>query len=169
MCAAKLQPLCVRQRWRKRSGVRASKRGLTSLTVILLAGACVGPSLSDQDYRQKAANSAEAMRSAVETAKLVSRAAIDGKASGRYTSLALSEAEVDAGSIAESFKSVQPPSRRVHQLRDDLSALLDESSLTLASLRVAAYRGDEALLVEVSGALPRLSSELSRFEHLVLG
>lgn len=140
-----------------------------SLAVVALVGSCVGPSLSDHDYRQKAANAAEAMRSAIETARVVAGAAVKGKAPDRYASLVLSEAEVDAGSIAESFKTVQPPSQRVSQLREELTAVLDASSSTLASLRIAAYRGDEARLVEVAADLPWLSSALLRFEHLVPG
>jgi hypothetical protein len=82
---------------------------------LVLTAACVGPSFTVRDYRQKAANTAEAMRSAVETARLATGAAAEGKAPGRYASLALSEAEMDAGSISESFKVMQPPSHRVQQ------------------------------------------------------
>lgn len=140
-----------------------------SIVLVVLATACVGPSFTVQDYWQKAANAAEAMRSAVETARLVTGAAAEGKTPGRYASLALSEAEMDAGSISESFKVVQPPSQRVQQLREELSAVLDASTSALASLRITAYRGDHRRLAELAADLPRLSSELARFEHLVPG
>ncbi len=146
-----------------------SRRGLVSLAVLILAGACVGPSRSDGDYRQKVANAAEATRSAVETARLVTRAAAEGKAPGRYSSLVLSEAEVDASSIAESFKRVQPPSRRIQHLREELSSVLDSSTSSLAALRIAAYQGDGERLSELAADLPRLSSKLARFEHLAAG
>ena len=108
------------------------------------------------------------MRSAIETARIVAREAAEGNSPGRYTSLVLSEAEQDASSIARSFAVVQPPSERVDRLRADLSTLLDECSSTLADLRIAAYRGDNARIAELAETLPALSRRLERFVDLTV-
>lgn len=148
---------------RRRDGWRAcALLGLMSLVV----PACVGPSRTAADYEEKAANTAEAASSTVETVRLVVGAASSGRATSRYTSLVISEAEVDAGSIAEGFRRVQPPTERVDALREELSVLLDRCTATPARLRIASYRGDMAALQERAAELPSLTAHLARFTAL---
>jgi hypothetical protein len=132
----------------------AGRRVTTLLVAVAtMVAACVGPSRSTGDYREKAANSAEAMCSAVQTARLVANAELDGNAPSRYAALVLSEAEVDADSIASSFASLQPPSRQSDDLRARTTKLLDKSATTLADLRIAVRRGDESGIARVNAGV----------------
>lgn len=143
------------------------RRILAAVTVGMVAIGCVGPSRTAADYREKAANTAEAMISTVETARLATRAGLDGKAFSRYLSLVLSESETDASSISESFKAVQPPGGAdVDRLRTELGSLLDESTAALADLRVAAYRDDRSALAAGVRRLPDLRGRLERYRSL---
>lgn len=137
-----------------------------TLLLLALAVACVGPSRTDDDYLEKAANTAEATRSAVQTARLVGEAASDGRASGPYSALVLSEAEDDAASVARSFSVVQPPSDQAEQLREELTTLLDEVQAVLSELRIAARQGETTEVGRLAGDLPRLAEQLERFMAL---
>jgi hypothetical protein len=144
-------------------------RRVTALLVAItsLVAACVGPSRSTADYREKAANSAEAMRSVVQTSRLVTEAALDGKAPSRYTALVLSESENDADSISDSFSTVQPPSRESDRLRERTTTLLDGTTSLLADLRIAVRRGDEGQMRDLVGHLARVSKRLERLSSIV--
>ena len=134
------------------------------LVLVVLAAGCVGPSRTSGDYREKAANSAEAMISSLTTAKLATGAALEDKAPSRYLSLVLSESEVDAESISGAFASVQPPGGdEVDQLRSELTSLFDDAVTALGELRIAAYRGDRRALAEAARALPELLQRLQPF------
>lgn len=119
---------------------------------------------SDQDYREKAANTAQAVRSAVETAQLVVRGTGEGKAPGRYVGRALADVESDVSSVSTAFSSIQPPSSAVDQLRSDLTSLLDECSSVLAQLRIVARRGELSQLSGWAEPLPDLAARLARFQ-----
>lgn len=136
------------------------------IAVATFLAACTGPSRSTSDYREKAANSAQAMRSAVQTVRLVAEAALDGRAPSRYTALVVSEAEHDGDSIASAFSSVQPPSRDADTLRARTTQLLDDSVATLAELRIAVRRHDSARIGALSADLVRLSERLERLSRI---
>ncbi|HVM09670.1 MAG TPA: hypothetical protein VM345_14475 [Acidimicrobiales bacterium] len=138
---------------------------VVALAALLLAG-CVGPSRTDRDYREKAANAAESMVSVVETARLTVESDARGNSTARYTSLSLSEGEDDASSIAMSFEVVQPPSRDAEQLRTDLSSLFSEVSTVLGDLRIAARAGRGHELPSIAEPLPELTARLKKFMEL---
>ena len=137
------------------------------LAILLLLGACTGPVRSANVYESKAGETAAAVASAVETARLAVDAARDGKAYGRYLTQVLVEAEEDAGSAQGTFDGIQPPDRRADELRDRLDELLTEATGTLAELRIAARRGELAELPELAAPLTKLADQLHAFaeEH----
>ncbi|MER7407890.1 hypothetical protein ABT373_36840 [Streptomyces sp. NPDC000070] len=141
---------------------------LASLVLGLLVAlcGCVGPSWSDTDYEEKVANTAEAARSAVQTARLVVEAAEDGKAPGPYTARALSDAETALTSIATHIGAVQPPTTHATALRSRVTSLLTECRTALAELRIAARDGRFDELARLAEPLPRLASRLKRLEEL---
>ncbi|MFD5326446.1 hypothetical protein [Streptomyces sp. NPDC127092] len=136
------------------------------LLVLSLCG-CVSSSRTDTDYRNKAANSAEAVRSSVETARLLVRAVDAGKSPGPYTSRTLSQLEGAVGSVSTQFGSVQPPTRESVRLRTGLIDLLDEVESVLSELRIAARQGRLQALPRLAEPLPGLSERLRRFQELV--
>ncbi|WP_461088060.1 hypothetical protein [Streptomyces deserti] len=129
---------------------------LASLVLSLLVAlcACVGPSWSDTDYEEKVANTAEAARSAVQTARLVVEAAEEGKAPGPYTARALSDAETAVTSIATHIGAVQPPTTHANALRSRVTSLLTECRTALAELRIAARDGRFDELARLAEPLP---------------
>ena len=149
--------------------VTDGRRSLRLAVVVLVAAtACAGSSRSLADYREKAANTAEAMTSSLETARIAIEASLRGKTLSRYLSLVLSESEVDARSIAESFERVQPPGgAETGELRAGLTTLLTECTSILADLRIAAYRGDQGSLRGMLGGLGRLRERLAPFMERV--
>jgi hypothetical protein len=133
------------------------------LAILLLLGACTGPVRSANVYESKAGKTAEAVASAVETARLAVDAARDNKAFGRYLTQVLLEAEEDAGSAQGVFDGIQPPDRRADELRDQLDELLTEATGTLADLRIAARRGELAELPELAAPLTEVAEGLHAF------
>jgi hypothetical protein len=139
---------------------------LLSFALIALA-ACVGPARTFDVYEGKAVSAAEAVRSAVETARLAVAGAEDGDATGQYLSVVLHEAEVDATGAEGAFSSIQPPDRRADELRDELETLFQDAVDTLAKLRIAARRTELEALSGIAEPLAETSEKLDRFieEH----
>ena len=133
------------------------------LAILLLLGACTGPVRSANVYESKAGETAAAVASAVETARLAVDAAHQGKAHGRYLTQVLVEAEEDAGSAQGTFDGIQPPDRRADELRDRLDELLTEATGTLAELRIAARRGELTELPELAAPLTEVAGQLHAF------
>jgi hypothetical protein len=133
------------------------------LAFLLLLGACTGPVRSTNVYESKAAATAAAVASAVETARLAVDAGSQDKAFGRYLAQVLAEAEQDADAAQGTFEGIQPPDHRADELRGQLDGLLGQASDTLAELRIAARRGDTAGLVEPAAPLAELAGKLHAF------
>jgi hypothetical protein len=138
------------------------------LVVLALAStaltACVGPSRTDDDYHRKAGNTAEAMRSAVESGRLVADLVLHDRAFGPYASIAASEAEQAAGGVQAAFDSVQPPSKAADEVRASLDPLLQEAAGALADLRIAVRRH---LLADVRAAAADLAAVSAKLKPLV--
>src|SRR5215207_3537004 len=133
------------------------------VAVLLLVGACTGPVRSSEVYESKAGQTAETAASAVQTALLAVDAAKGSKAFGRYLTQVLVEAEEDAGAAQGVFDGIQPPDRRADELRDQLDELLGEATDTLASLRIAARRGELASLPRLAEPLAEVADKLHAF------
>jgi len=143
------------------------RRSWVALGLVLVVAACTGPVRSANVYESKAGETAEAVASAVETARLAVDAAREGKAHGRYLTQVLVEAEEDAGSAEGVFDGIQPPHRQADELRDRLDELLTEATGTLAELRIAARRGELTELPELAAPLTEVAEGLHAFaeEH----
>jgi hypothetical protein len=134
------------------------------LAVLLLPlAACTGPVRSANVDESKAGVTAEAVASAVETARLAVQAAQDGRAYGRYLTQVLADAEEDADAAQGAFEGIRPPDGRADELRDRLDEPLGEATDTLAELRTLARRGRFAELAEPAAPLARLAEELHAF------
>src|ERR671935_1266576 len=99
------------------------RRLLVVLGVTAAVG-CTGPVRSYPVYASKAAATAGAEGSAVETARLAVGQAAAGKLFGRTLAQTLAEAASDGGDAQSTFDAIQPPDRRSDQLRNQLDELL---------------------------------------------
>jgi len=139
------------------------------LAVSLLAVGCVspvGPARTEEDYALKASGTAATVLSAMGTASLV----VDGVAAddlfAPYVAVMLSESEVAAAGAQSTFEGIQPPPGRASAaLRTRLSGLVDRCVDRLADLRIAARRGDLALVAEQGDPLDRLTRELEQLDE----
>jgi hypothetical protein len=134
-----------------------------SCLILCVAAACVGPARTDRVYEGKAVETAKAVRSAVETARLAGAAAGRGKATGQYLSVVLGETEDDAGAAAGAFDSIQPPSQHSAELHDQLSEVIQSAIDRLREMRIAARRTELDLLASIADDLAGMSSELKDF------
>lgn len=123
----------------------------------------VSPARTFDAYEHKAKDTAESVLSAVETARLVARAAGDGESFGPYASVLLSDAEEGAGHAQDVFESIQPPDARSDRLRDELGTLLNQASDHLSTLRIAARRHELNRLPGLAHPLRELSQQLNDF------
>ena len=138
--------------------------GLGLVALVATAG-CTGPVRSDGVYASKAAATAEAAASAVETAQLAVQETAAGKLFARSAAQTLAEAASDAADVQATFGAIQPPDRRSEALRGQLDRLLTPAVSTLDDLRTATRRGDLAQLPRIAAPLPRLSVELEQFQE----
>jgi hypothetical protein len=135
------------------------------LLAALLGSGCVAPSRSDGDYARKAANTAEAVVSAVNNARLAVRAVEEKRAFGPYATALLAEAEDDANGAMEALDRVQPPTGRADALHDHLDDLVTPALDVLRRLRVAVRRGELDALPRIAGPLPQLAQQIEDFEE----
>jgi hypothetical protein len=135
------------------------------LAVLVAAAGCTGPVRSDRVYASKAAATAEAAASAVETAQLAVQEAAAGKLFDRALAQTLAEAARDAGDVQATFDGIQPPDGRADALRRQLDGLLVPAVSVLADLRIAARRGDVAELPRLAASLGELGAKLEQFQE----
>jgi alkanesulfonate monooxygenase SsuD/methylene tetrahydromethanopterin reductase-like flavin-dependent oxidoreductase (luciferase family) len=124
---------------------------------------CVAPARTYPDYEGKAADTADTVLSAVETARLAATAAGRDDAFAPYLSVVLGEAEGDASSARGLFDSIQPPDPRSDRLRERLDRIMDQAIHGLAVLRISVRRGEVARLLQLAGPLGSVSDELDAF------
>lgn len=133
--------------------------------LLLLAAGCAGSSRSDEDYRLKAANTAEAAASAVSTARLAAQTAGRGNAGSSYLSVLLGEAEKDLAGAEQAFTSRQPPSKAADEVREEVAEALSEAGDALAAARIAARRGEAAELGRHTADLTKAKDHLERLRE----
>jgi ABC-type transporter Mla subunit MlaD len=138
-------------------------RKLLPLVALAVLPACVGPALWYDAYEGKAGATAAQMQSTVETARFVALVASRGKALSAYAGVALSDAERDASAIEGAFDSIQPPSPKADQLRDQLDQLLAKASSTISDMRIAARRDQLGSLQDIAAPLQEISDQLEKF------
>lgn len=139
------------------------------LAVGLLAVGCVspvGPARTEEDYTLKASGTAAAVLSAMGTASLVVEGVTADDLFAPYVAVMLSESEVAAAGAQSTFEGIQPPPGRASAaLRNRLGDLVDRCVDRLADLRIAARRGDLALVAEQGDALDLLTRELEQLDE----
>jgi len=145
------------------AGRRVRGAGVAVVLATLALSGCVGSSRTDEDYAKKAVATADAVRSAIETARLGVDAADRGRAFSPYLSRLFGDAEGDGAWPQTAFDSVQPPSEAADAIRRELDELLDEASTVLSEVRIAMRRNDIAGVVDRGDDLAALSSELEAF------
>ena len=138
-------------------------RLVVAALLALLSVSCVGPARWFNAYEGKAGATAEQMVAAVETARLAAQVAAQKKAFPPYLSVTISEAEQDANAIQGAFDSIQPPDSRSDRLRGQLDQLLSQASETVSRMRVAARRGDFAVVENLGRSLGSVSKDLDDF------
>lgn len=154
-----------------RPGAGAARRraaawsALWAAVCCLAVSGCAGSSRTEEDYRLKAANTAEAAASAVATARLATAAAGRANATGAYVSVLLGEAEKDLAGAEQAFTSRQPPDENADRLRDEVNEALSEAGEALAAARIAARRGGSTALGGHTPALAKAQEKLERLEE----
>lgn len=136
------------------------------LAAAATTSACAGSSRSDDDFRHKAANTAESMQGLIGTVQVAVSAAARDRVPGPYLSVTLAEADDDASSVADQFDSRQPPSADADALRDRLDRLLQQTVSVLDDLRIAVRRGDIDELASIAKPLDELDARLQAITDL---
>lgn len=149
-------------------GKDRAKLALGMFSAIALVAAALwyvtAPPKGVDGYRERAAATAEALVSQVETARLWARAEEEGKALRATVLVGFEETEEDAESAASRFESYEPPDG-VAALREELTDLATEATEALAALRIAAQQERWADVPELSRPLPELSERLTALEE----
>lgn len=125
----------------------------------------VGPARTFKKYEGKAATTAKAALSAVNTAKLVADGATRHRLFGPYVGTVIGEAEDDVNGTLGTFSSIQPPDAKSDDLRDQLTRLLNDAEDHLAALRIAARRGDISHLADMARQLSDDADKLDKFQQ----
>jgi hypothetical protein len=139
------------------------RRGAVAAVLVLCS--CVGPARSFDAYGGKAADTADSVASAVETARLAVEVAAAGRAFAPDLSVVLGEAERDARGSLDIFASIQPPDARSAELRAQLLDLIERAETILSNLRIAARWGDLDRLPDIGHPLASLGGELTDFSE----
>ncbi|MFN2626431.1 MAG: hypothetical protein ABR520_10160 [Mycobacteriales bacterium] len=142
----------------------ALRRFLACACLLTAVSSCVGPSRTERDFANKAANTAESVASAVNTARVAVEQAARQRTFGPYLSVLLRNAEEDANAAQQSFDAVQPPDAAADALREALDLLVDDVTGVLDDLRIAARRGEFDRLTTIAAPLDGLSRHLDDFE-----
>jgi hypothetical protein len=135
------------------------------VTAVLMLCSCVGPARSFDAYEGKAADTADSVASAVESARLAVDLAAAARAFAPDLSVVLGEAERDARGSFDIFASIQPPDARSAQLRTQLLDLIERAEAVLSDLRIAVRWGDLDRLPDIGRPLGSLGGELSDFSE----
>ena len=155
--------VCVRAR------AVAAAAAVTVGAVGVLGGGCVahpvGPARTFGKYEGKAATTAEAAVSAVQTAHLVADSAARGRAFGTYVEVTLSEQEDALNKLQGTFGSIQPPDKRADDLRKELDDLLATAVDDTAAVRIAARRGELSRLGDLAKPLQHDADALQDFQE----
>ena len=145
--------------------MNAPRAAAAAALAALLLGGCVSPSRTDGDYARKAANTAEAVSSSLNSVKLGADAARDHKVFGPYLSRLVAEAEDDALAAQQAFDAVQPPSGAADTVHDHLDTLLKDALDLLRDARLAARRGQLQAVAALSDKLSKQADALDAFEE----
>ncbi|MBW3618837.1 MAG: hypothetical protein KY461_01215 [Actinobacteria bacterium] len=143
-----------------RSGRRTPGRPAVLLVLLtLLATACVGPALRDDDYRRKAVASLEQLEATIAGTEVALDAAIAGRSFATSTAVTLRQHEETVSWTHTAFASRQPPPG-TDAIRAAVVPLLAEASAVMGDIRIAANRTDVRRLAELRGRLGELGGRV---------
>src|SRR3954451_17054285 len=137
---------------------------VAGLAAVVLASGCSSSSRTDDDYRHKVANTAQALNGALGTAQLAVRVA--HRTPAPYLSVTLADVDDDASATASNFDAIQPPSAAAARLRSQLDDVMQKTVSMLDDLRVAARRNRGGELRELAKPLPSLKRQLNKLEDV---
>jgi hypothetical protein len=143
------------------SGVRLYR--LSAACLLISCAGCVLPARSFGAYEEKSATTAEAVLSAVETARYALQISAQDRATGAYVTVLLDESESGADGAASTLASIQPPDADSRELYDEIEPTLDRAVSVLTDLRVAARGGRLADLPGGESVLGEIADDLNAF------
>lgn len=146
--------------------MRRARMLLAGAVAVLLLSGCVGSSRSLQDYRLKAANTAQALAGVVGVSEALVRQAEADRVPAAFTSQALSEQQSDATSIVSGFLTVQPPGEASDAIRTSVQAVGREVEDALSGLVSDARRGRLGRSAAAAVPLQDLRARLERLQQL---
>jgi hypothetical protein len=126
---------------------------------------CVGPVRTFRVYAQKAADTAQQVSSALQTAIVAGEVVGRGDATATFVAVVVANAEDDASSAQSTFDSLQPPDARAIAVRSALDDLLTSSLDALSSIRIAARLGRADRVPALASRLPPLVQRLDDFRQ----
>jgi len=141
---------------------RAAGAAVLLLTCLLL-GSC--GSASEADLRTTAAESAEAMVSELRTARMAAETVLAEKTWSSYTRVVLLDAEEQAGTIEESFTTLQPDTAEAQRFQEEVAGLLGDASEVLQKARAAMGRHGLAALRGLLDPLDQVAADLEDLEE----
>ncbi len=144
-------------------------RRLLVLTAVALVAAAslwylTAPPKGIDGYRERAASTAETLRSQVQSTRIWLESVEDGDSTHAAALIGFLEAEQDASAVASDFEAYEPPTG-TFGLRSSLSALSSDVTEALGALRIAGQQEEWAALGRLARPLARLNTELARFEE----
>ncbi len=124
------------------------------------------PPRTEGDYRERAALTAETLRSQLETTELWVRELERDRVTQQAAAVGVREAEADAVAAASEFGAWDPRGD-TRFVRSRLMSLVSEATEALSEIRVAAEDGRWEALPRLARPLPRLSARFDSFARRV--
>jgi len=157
-----------------RIGPSASRRRLTRVAGVLIVlaalGGCVAPAPSLSAYQSKAARTASAALSEVQTARLAVRQAQLGRIPHAYADVLVSGAEDAFAAVQGTFDLVQPPDDpAADKARTSLDEILSDGADLLGRLRIALRRQRADQLARLAEQLAPVAAKLSEYDPAAVG
>jgi hypothetical protein len=140
--------------------------GLAVLCVLGVCTGCASSSRTDDDYRHKVANTAEALNGVLGTVEVAVRVVARDRVPAPYISVTFADADDDAASTQSNFDAIQPPSAAADALRSKLDDAMQKTVSMLDDLRIAARRNRSAEIPHLAKPLHDLQLTLSKLEDL---
>ena len=119
------------------------------------------PPRTEEDYRQRAAQTAESLGSYVATTRIWSREIRRGRATRAAAAIALEEAATGAASTASTFESWIPP-RGLDRLRSKVAGAASTVTDALGRIHLAAERDEWQNVSAAEDDLRVVESQLAR-------
>jgi len=138
-----------------------NRTGVVALAATCLSlSACVVPARNDAVYRTDASMALESADSETRTAQLALEQWLNGQLTGPYANVVVTDSEGALGPIQTSFGGMDPSSRAVDELRDDVLQQLSDAEDALAAARIALRRNDRAGVKVAASTLDSVAKKL---------